>query len=131
MIDHLSFYATDFAASKAFYEAVLPSLGAGLVMEMTATWDAEFPTRRMAAFGPPQRPVLWLIETKTPASPRHVAFTASGPEAVDGFHQAALKAGGKDNGAPGKRPHYHAGYYGAFVLDPDGNNVEAVHHGAP
>ena len=131
MIDHLSFYATDFAASKAFYEALLPTLGCGLVMEMTATWDPEFPARRMAAFGPPQRPVLWIIETKTPASPRHVAFSAKSPEAVDAFHQTALKAGARDNGAPGKRPHYHAGYYGAFVLDPDGNNIEAVHHGAP
>ena len=130
MIDHLSFHATDFAASKAFYDAVLPVLGYGLVMEMTATWDPEFPTRRMAAYGPPKQPVLWLIETKTAASPRHVAFAAKDAASVEGFHRAALKAGGKDNGAPGPRPHYSVDYYGAFVVDPDGNNVEAVHHGA-
>jgi catechol 2,3-dioxygenase-like lactoylglutathione lyase family enzyme len=131
MIDHLSFYTTDYSSSKAFYEAVLASLGHGLVQEMTATWDPEFPTRRMCAFGPPGKSILWLIEVKTPASPRHVAFTARNRAAVDAFHQTALKSGAKDNGAPGERPHYHPHYYGAFVLDPDGNNIEAVYHGTP
>jgi catechol 2,3-dioxygenase-like lactoylglutathione lyase family enzyme len=131
MIDHLSFYATDYAASKAFYEAVLSPLGHVLVREMTATWDPEFPGRRMCAFGPPGRSCLWLIEVKTPASPRHVALSTKGRKEVDAFHQAALKAGAKDNGAPGERALYHPNYYGAFVLDPDGNNVEAVFHGAP
>jgi catechol 2,3-dioxygenase-like lactoylglutathione lyase family enzyme len=128
MIDHLSFYATDYAVSKSFYEVVLAPLGYGLVMELNATWDTTFPGRRMCAFGPPGKAAFWVIEVKEPASPRHVAFAAPGRPAVDAFHHAALKAGGKDNGAPGVRPHYHAHYYGAFVLDPDGNNIEAVHH---
>jgi catechol 2,3-dioxygenase-like lactoylglutathione lyase family enzyme len=131
MIDHLSFYATDYLASKAFYAAVLESLGYGLGQELTATWDPEFPGRRMCAFGPPGKSIFWLIEVKTPATPRHLAFTARDRAAVDSFHRAALKAGAKDNGAPGERPHYHPHYYGAFVLDPDGNNIEAVHHGPP
>lgn len=128
MIDHLSFYATDYAASKAFYEAVLSSLGYGLAMEFQATWDPEFPERWMCAFGPPGKAVFWVIQVKAPASPRHVAFSAKDRASVDAFHRAALKAGGKDNGAPGARPHYHPNYYGAFALDPDGNNVEAVCH---
>ncbi|WNG43064.1 VOC family protein [Archangium minus] len=131
MIDHLSFYATDYATSKAFYTAALKPLGYNLGPELTATWDTEFPGRRMCAFGPPGRSIFWLIEVKTPASPRHVAFTAKDRAAVDAFHQAALKTGVKDNGGPGERPHYHPHYYGAFVLDPDGNNIEAVYHGAP
>jgi len=131
MIDHLSFYATHYPASKAFYEAVLAPLGYGLVREMTATWDPEFPGRRMCAFGPPGKACLWLMEVKEPASPRHVAFTAKDRTAVDAFHHAALQSGAKDNGAPGERPIYHPHYYGAFVFDPDGNNVEAVFHGSP
>ena len=128
MIDHLSFYATDYPATRAFYAAVLPGLGYPLAMEMAATWDSEFPTRRMCAFGPPKKPCFWIIEVKQPATPRHVAFTAASRSAVDAFHAAALKHGARDHGAPGLRPHYHANYYGAFVLDPDGNNVEAVCH---
>jgi catechol 2,3-dioxygenase-like lactoylglutathione lyase family enzyme len=72
--------------------------------------------------------MFWVIEVKQPASPRHVAFTASDRKAVAAFHAAALRVGAKDNGAPGPRPKYHAHYFGAFVLDPDGNNVEAVCH---
>jgi catechol 2,3-dioxygenase-like lactoylglutathione lyase family enzyme len=128
MIDHLSFYATDYLATKRFYEQALAPLEAAVVMEMTATWNPEWPEQRMCAFGPPNRPIFWIIETKTPATPRHLAFTAKDRAGVDAFHAAALAGGGKDNGAPGLRPQYHRGYYGAFVLDPDGNNVEAVTH---
>lgn len=131
VIHHLSTYATDFEATKRFYEAALAPLGFGVVMELTSTWDPDHPTRRMAAFGPPQRPVLWVTEVKTAASPRHVAFVAKSPAAVEAFHRAALAIGAKDNGAPGPRPQYSPGYFGAFVLDPDGNNVEAVSVQAP
>jgi catechol 2,3-dioxygenase-like lactoylglutathione lyase family enzyme len=128
MIDHLSTYATDYAATKAFYAAALGALGHGLQTERVAAEDPAFPTRRMCAFGPPRRPVFWIIEVREPASPRHVAFAAPDRATVDAFHAAALRAGGRDHGAPGLRPHYHPHYYGAFVLDPDGNNVEAVCH---
>lgn len=128
MIDHLSFYATDYLATKRFYEQALAPLGYAAVMEMTATGNPEWPEQRMIAFGPPQRPIFWVIETKQPATPRHLAFAAKDRAGVDAFHAAALAAGGRDNGGPGPRPQYHPGYYGAFVLDPDGNNVEAVCH---
>jgi len=128
MIDHLSFYATNYPSSKRFYDSALAPLGYQTVMEMVATWDKEFPTRRMCAFGPPKKPIFWLMEVKQPASPRHVAFAAMDRSAVDAFHKAGLSAGGTDNGSPGPRPIYHPGYYGAFVVDPDGNNVEAVCH---
>jgi catechol 2,3-dioxygenase-like lactoylglutathione lyase family enzyme len=95
---------------------------------MVANWDAQFPERRMCALGPPGKPAFWIIEVKQPASPRHVAFSAPDRSSVAAFHDAALRAGGKDNGAPGLRPIYHEHYFGAFVLDPDGNNVEAVCH---
>ncbi len=128
MIDHLSTYATDFAATKAFYEKVLSPLGYRLVREMVAEWDRDFPTRRFCAFGPGDRPILWVIEVKERSTPRHVAFAAKDRASVDAFHAAALAVGAKDNGPPGPRPVYHPGYYGAFVFDPDGNNVEAVCH---
>ncbi len=132
MFDHLNCYATDYGATKKFYEAVLPALGFGLVTEMVATWDASFPTRRMCAFGPPHKPSYWIIEVPAndKRTPHHVAFVAKDEAAVASFHKAALAAGGKDNGAPGPRPHYHPGYFGAFVFDPEGNNIEAVFHGS-
>lgn len=128
MIDHLSFYATDFAATRRFYEAALRPLGFGVVTELVATWDPDFPNRRMVAFGPTEQPVFWLMEERRPASPRHIAFVARSPETVKAFYRAALEAGGRDNGPPGPRPQYAQGYYAAFVFDPDGNNVEAVCH---
>ena len=128
MIDHLSTYATDYAATRAFYAAALGTLGHEIQMEMKADWDEAFPGRRMCAFGPTGRPVFWVIEVKEAASPRHIAFTADSREAASAFHAAALEAGGSDNGAPGPRPIYHEHYFGAFVLDPDGNNAEAVCH---
>lgn len=131
MIDHLSTYAVDFARAQAFYDAALKPLGYERTAHMVATWDFDFPTRRMSAYGPPGQRILWLIEVKEKPTPRHVAFRAPTRQAVQDFFAAALQAGGLDNGGPGPREQYHPTYYGAFVLDPDGNNVEAVTHGAP
>jgi catechol 2,3-dioxygenase-like lactoylglutathione lyase family enzyme len=128
MIDHLSTYTTDFPAAKRFYETVLATLGYSLNQEMVSTWDPEWPSRRICAFGPGKRTCLWLTEKREASTPRHTAFVAKNRKAVDAFYQAALAIGAKDNGAPGPRPHYHEHYYGAFVLDPDGNNIEAVCH---
>jgi catechol 2,3-dioxygenase-like lactoylglutathione lyase family enzyme len=128
VIDHLSFYATDFDATKKFYDAVLPPLGYAKVMEMVSTWDPSWPTRRMIAYGTPPKATFWVIEHKEKPTPRHLAFHAKSQAHVRAFHEAALKVGAKDNGAPGPRPQYHPGYYGAFVFDPDGNNVEACCH---
>jgi catechol 2,3-dioxygenase-like lactoylglutathione lyase family enzyme len=128
MIDHVSSYTTQFEAARRFYDAALTALGYERNMEMVTTWDAAFPSRRVCAYGPGRRPVFWLTEVNEPASPRHIAFVAKDHAAVAAFHGACLEAGGKDNGAPGPRPIYHANYYGAFALDPDGNNVEAVCH---
>jgi catechol 2,3-dioxygenase-like lactoylglutathione lyase family enzyme len=117
MLDHLALGVRDLAASKAFYEAALAPLGFGVVMERPGS----------VAFGPAARPVFWL-NAREPSANVHVAFAAAQRRDVDAFHAAALAAGARDNGAPGVRPHYHPHYYGAFVLDPDGNNAEAVCH---
>ena len=128
MIDHLSSYSTDFPATRAFYQATLPTLGYTVQHEMVLEADAALPGRRACAFGPPGRPVFWVIEVREPASPRHIAFAAPDRASVAAFHAAGLAAGGTDLGAPGLRPIYHEHYYGGFVADPDGNNVEAVCH---
>ena len=127
MIDHISVNVSDPEASKAFYEAALAPLGYRVVMEFgpVTGLGASVPGAPQDARVPPD---LWLSPTKSP-TPCHVALTASATAQVDAFHKAALAAGGKDNGGPGERAHYHPGYYGAFVLDPDGNNLEAVFHG--
>ncbi len=127
MIDHVSTYTMDFPAAKTFYEASLGALGHSIQIEMVASWDEEFPERRICAWGP-NRPVFWLIEATKAYEPRHIAFSASDRESVDRFYEAALGAGGRDHGMPGLRAIYHADYYGGFVLDPDDNNVEAVCH---
>lgn len=130
MIDHLSTYTRDYLKTKAFYSAVFAPLGHGLQTEMIATWNKYFPNQRMCAFGPEGKPVFWVIEVKETFTPRHVAFTAASRAAVDAFYKAALAQGVEDNGEPGLRPQYHPHYYGAFVIDPDGNNIEAVCHRA-
>jgi catechol 2,3-dioxygenase-like lactoylglutathione lyase family enzyme len=127
VIDHLSTYATDYPATRAFYDACLGALGYTVQTEMVASWDPEFPERRICAYGS-ERPVFWVIETREIYTPRHLAFTAADRKSVAAFHEAALGAGGRDHGAPGLRPIYHEHYFGAFALDPDGNNVEAVCH---
>jgi len=120
MFDHLGFGVTDLPASKAFFVQALAPLGAAVVME--GPWGV--------GIGLKQKPSLWLHEAETPPAPLHIAFVAASRADVDAFHRAALAAGGTDNGAPGLRPHYHANYYGAFVIGPDGHNVEAVCHQA-
>jgi len=127
MIDHLSTYAVDYPATRRFYESVLGALGHTVQMEMEMAADPDLPGRRACAFGL-NRPVFWVIEAKEPYSPRHVAFSAANREQVNAFHAAGLKAGGSDHGEPGPRPIYHEHYFGSFLLDPDGNNVEAVCH---
>jgi len=123
----MSSYATDYSSTKNFYEAAFGPLGYTLQTEFVASWDPEFPTRRACAFGA-ERPVFWVIETKQTISPRHIAFSAANRQAVADFYSQAIQNGGTDNGEPGIRAMYHEHYYGAFVLDPDGNNVEAVCH---
>lgn len=125
MLDHVGFAVADYARSKAFYEKALRPLGISLVMEVTPEQtggDAH------AGFGEGGKPYFWIGTGLKPKGGQHVAFAAPDRKSVDAFYEAALAAGGHDNGRPGLRPHYHADYYGAFVLDPDGNNIEAVCH---
>ncbi len=128
MIDHLTTYATDYDKTIAFYDAALATLGAERSVNMVASWNPEWPTQRFCAYSTSGKPVFWVSESKDAYTPRHVAFSATDTAAVDAFHAAGLKAGGSDNGAPGPRAQYSPNYYGGFLLDPDGNNVEAVHH---
>ncbi|MGE0788033.1 MAG: VOC family protein [Sandaracinaceae bacterium] len=130
MIDHISLIVRDYQASKAFYLAALGPLGYELVMEITRAQVPSLPYDEVAGLGAGGKPDLWIRPAEGAIAPTHIAFAASSTEQVDAFHRAALEAGGKDNGPPGPRPVYHPGYYGAFVLDPDGYNVEAVFHGA-
>jgi catechol 2,3-dioxygenase-like lactoylglutathione lyase family enzyme len=126
MIDHVGFPVSDYARSKAFYAQALAPLGYTLIMEVTAKQtESGSPA---AGFGRNGKPDFWIGGEGGLKGILHVAIVADDRAAVDAFHRAALAAGGKDNGAPGLRPHYHPGYYGAFVLDPDGHNVEAVCH---
>lgn len=128
MIDHLSTYAIDYLATRRFYEAAFAALGYSVQMEFVATWNQDFPAQRMCAFGPQGKPLFWIIETQERYTPRHIAFSAGSRALVRSFHEAGLASGGKDHGAPGIRATYHEDYFGAFLLDPDGNNVEAVCH---
>ena len=126
MIDHIGFPVSDYARAKAFYTKALAPLGYGLVMEVDAKQtEAGAPA---AGFGIGGKPDFWIGGEGGLQKPLHVAIVSKDRAGVDAFHKAALAAGGKDNGAPGLRPHYHANYYGAFVLDPDGHNIEAVCH---
>jgi catechol 2,3-dioxygenase-like lactoylglutathione lyase family enzyme len=125
MIDHIGLRVRDVAKATEFYLQALAPLGIGIVMQVSAE---ETGHGAGVGFGTGQKPFFWLGEGESPSGPLHVAFAASSRAAVDVFHAAALKAGGTDNGPPGLRPEYHANYYGAFVLDPDGNNIEAVCH---
>jgi catechol 2,3-dioxygenase-like lactoylglutathione lyase family enzyme len=126
MIDHLSVTVSDYEASKAFYTAALAPLGYGVLMEI----HADVAGTNVAGMGElaTHQPDFWLTAGR-PQTTNHVAFRAPDRQAVQRFYEAALAAGGRDNGAPGVRPHYHPNYYGAFVLDPDGHNIEAVCHG--
>jgi catechol 2,3-dioxygenase-like lactoylglutathione lyase family enzyme len=126
MIDHLGIEVADYARSRAFYERVLATLGHGVVMEVTRDMTGGY---EGCGFGPPGRPHFWVGKSDgEPGRGAHIAFTAGSRAQVDAFHAAALAAGARDNGAPGLRPHYHRHYYGAFAIDPDGHNIEAVCH---
>ncbi|ANB17939.1 VOC family protein [Dokdonella koreensis] len=128
MLDHVGFSVSDFTRSLAFYQRALAPLGIGLVMQVDA---AQTGAGNHAGFGQAGKPYFWIGDgADATRGPVHVAFATTDRAAVDAFHRAALAAGGVDNGAPGLRPHYHPHYYGAFVLDPDGHNVEAVCHAA-
>jgi catechol 2,3-dioxygenase-like lactoylglutathione lyase family enzyme len=127
MLDHTGITVSDWDASKRFYEAALKPLSIAIVMEVTAEQTG---ANAHAGFGIGNKPAFWIGNGPHVSGPAHFAFTAPSRAAVDAFYRAALAAGGRDNGAPGIREHYHPNYYGAFVLDPDGNNVEAVCHAA-
>ena len=119
MLDHVSLGVSDFAGSKAFYDRALAPLGLKVLMGDETTFGG---------YGD-ARPFFWIGQAEgQPSARAHVAFSAADRAVVDAFYRAALAAGGRDNGAPGLRPQYHPDYYGAFVLDLEGNNIEAVCH---
>ena len=124
MIDHIGFSVSNYAKSKAFYAKALAPLGYAMVMEVQQS-ENDSPA---AGFGIDKKPDFWIGGEGGLNKPVHIAVAAKARTAVDEFYRAALAAGGKDNGAPGLRPHYHVNYYAAFVLDPDGHNIEAVCH---
>ena len=125
MIDHTGVTVSDFKRSKTFYARALSPIGYGLLLELSAeiTGDSE-----VAGFGIPPKPDFWIASGTPNVPPVHVAFRVESRELVDAFYESAIAAGGRDNGPAGIRSHYHPNYYGAFVLDPDGHNVEAVCH---
>jgi catechol 2,3-dioxygenase-like lactoylglutathione lyase family enzyme len=120
MLDHVCINVSDYERSRDFYTQALAPLGYSLLME---------PEPQRGGFGADGKPWFWITDLRTPTTENvHVAFAAPDRETVDAFHAAALAADGEDNGPPGVREIYHPTYYGAFALDPDGNNVEAVCH---
>jgi catechol 2,3-dioxygenase-like lactoylglutathione lyase family enzyme len=125
MIDHTGVVVSDFEKSKLFYAAALAPIGFKKILEFPAevTGNAD-----VAGFGEPPKPEFWISRGTPNFPPIHVAFRVAQRAQVDAFYSAAIAAGGRDNGAPGIRAHYHPNYYGAFVLDPDGHNIEAVCH---
>jgi catechol 2,3-dioxygenase-like lactoylglutathione lyase family enzyme len=122
MLDHVTIGITDVERSKQFYDRALRPLGITRLYA-DGEWAAGYGVRPKAFF--------WIGLKDTPQTGAHIAFTAADRATVDRFHEEAIAAGGRDNGVPGIRPHYHANYYGAFVLDPDGHNIEAVCHAPP
>jgi catechol 2,3-dioxygenase-like lactoylglutathione lyase family enzyme len=118
MLDHIGLRVSDYAASKRFFERALAPLGYEVMMEFGGA---------TAGFGAAGKPDFW-ISAGSAGTPVHIAFASPDRASVDAFHEAALAAGARDNGAPGLRPQYHPHYYGAFVYDRDGNNIEAVCH---
>lgn len=128
MIDHIGFSVSNIATSRDFYEAALKPLGISVLMEVTEEMTGGHGAH--LGFGMDGKPFFWIGTGKEVATSVHVALVAKDRAVVDAFHAAGLAAGGADNGPPGLRPEYHPDYYGAFVLDPDGNNIEAVCHGA-
>ena len=121
MFDHVKFGVSDYAVSKEFFLKALEPLGIAIVSEGAPTYGVE-----LSAMG--SNASLCLYQTQEKPAHLHLAFSAESRQQVEAFYRAALEAGGKDNGAPGLRPHYHANYYAAFVIGPDGHNIEAVCH---
>lgn len=121
MFDHVKFGASDYAASKAFFLKALEPLGVAVVSEGSPTYGVEL-------CPPNGNSSLCIYQTEEKPAHLHLAFTAENRHQVEAFYRVALEAGGKDNGAPGLRPHYHANYYAAFVIGPDGHNIEVVCH---
>jgi catechol 2,3-dioxygenase-like lactoylglutathione lyase family enzyme len=125
MIDHVGIPVSNYKKSKSFYMTVLAPLGYGLIVEVSSK---ETGNTSHAGFGAGGSPEFWIGAGKMVKGQGHFAFKANTREAVRAFYDAAINAGGLDNGSPGLRPHYHENYFGAFVLDPDGHNIEAVCH---
>jgi len=121
VIDHAGYAVSDYEVSKAFYTAVLGTLGIKLLVDFAVGQG------RHAGYGK-DHPTFWISDGRVGRGQVHVAFTAASRAEVQAFHAVGLSTGGRDNGSPGLRPHYHPNYYGAFILDPDGYNVEAVCH---
>ncbi|GHA28906.1 glyoxalase [Devosia pacifica] len=126
MMDHVGILVADWTRAKAFYDAALAPLGATMLQTVPEQYTGGV---KVGGYGQ-QKPDFWLTEANEPGPGRHYAFSAASRAEVDAFYHAAVAAGGQDNGGPGLRPEYHPDYYGAFVIDPDGNNVEAVCHDA-
>ena len=124
MIDHIELWVSDLGRSRAFYDEALAPLGIRILKEV----GPESGRGSHLGYGRTE-PAFWIGISQPAGGPVHVAFAAPDRATIADFHAAALAAGGRDNGRPGPRPEYHPGYYGAFVLDPDGNNIEAVFHG--
>ena len=126
MLDHVGFAVADAERSRRFYEQALAPLGIALIMSVTPEQTESGGTAH--GFGSGGKPYFWFGDNEQVGEGTHVAFATETRAEVDAFYEAAIAAGGRDHGAPGLRPHYHPNYYGAFVLDPDGNNIEAVCH---
>lgn len=124
MIDHITFGVTDFARSTAFYDAAFAPLTVTRLFDV----PVEHTNGILVTGYRDVRPWFWIAQDNATTGTLHIALSATSRNEVDAFYAAAIKAGGTDNGAPGLRPHYHGDYYGAFVLDPDGHNIEAVCH---
>jgi len=124
MIDHSGIGVSNFDSAKTFYDAVFEALGATHLFTVPTEHTGG---AKVIGYGR-ERPTFWLDDGGAQSPPLHFAFVAENRAQVDAFHAAALAAGARDNGAPGVRAHYHEHYYGAFVLDEDGNNIEAVCH---
>ena len=125
MIDHTGVTVSDFERSKAFYQEALKVIGYELLVVFPASVTGR---TAVAGFGEDGRPDFFIYEGSPNHPPVHVAFRVDSRKLVHAFHEAALAAGGTENGPPGPRSHYHEGYYGGFILDPDGHNIEAVFH---
>jgi catechol 2,3-dioxygenase-like lactoylglutathione lyase family enzyme len=125
MIDHTGVIVSDFERGKAFYSQALAAIGYERLLEISA---AQSGSKDFCGFGENGKPDFWISGGTPNQPPMHIAFRVQSRAMVDAFYKAALAAGAQDNGPPGLRPHYHAHYYGAFVRDADGHNIEAVCH---